>query len=213
MPRRPPGSDPKPRGRPPKALADLQPGSIRSRRSRAGEKQPVTAIIVAPPTPTTEPKKRGRPFMPYSKIGKWGQKKRAYRARLTENAAVLLLPLLTAAAAIDEITEQQQEAEDEAHANAEVEPQPSTLIRQITNRDEANDGPKALSRLDAVERCEDESACLMCLMGEDDEAAAAALPYCTTHTRCCGHAMCYACLDVWLGKGGERWPMGRTARA
>ena len=48
----------------------------------------------------------------------------------------------------------------------------------------------------------------MCLLGEDDEAAAAALPYCPTHLRCCGHVLCFSCLGVWLGKGGERWPTG-----
>lgn len=196
MPCRPPGADPKPRGRPRKAFADLKPSGKRSRRKRDGEKQPVTAIIVMPQTPTKEPKKMGRPLMPFTKLSKKGRLMRCYRARLAEQHVPLALTSLVDAVeearAVEEATLQ---LEPEEEARAERHGWSARQQQLLVNRNEAADGPKSLTMLRAAARVEGEWECgLLC--GEADREV--------RPMRCCGKLVCAPCLSTWLQRHGKQ---------
>ena len=91
MPRRAPGAPPKPRGRPRKPLDLLSPRTKRWRNARDANHCAALAIIETPQA-AKEPKKMGRPLIPWAKLSKESRRKRLFRARPADEHVQLQLP-------------------------------------------------------------------------------------------------------------------------
>ena len=141
----------------------------------------------------------GRPLKLWAKLKKSSRRSRACRARLAEqHVPQLLLPLLTAAATIDEEAARQQEAEDEARADAERRQTAlDKLERQLGERNPAANGPAVLI-LRAAARVEGDEDCGICCSSD----------VLVQSMRCCGNACCAPCLGQWLRRHGKMEPVG-----
>ena len=188
------------RGRPRKAFADLKPCSKRQRRFRDGI-EPAESVLCSPlQTPLREPRKRGRPPLPYDELSDEGRRTRDYRTRRAQPGPAALLLITEAAAELDA----EREAAAAREAARKHEAWAARLLKQMSERNE--DGRAGLLLRDSVQLTCSQGPCAVC--SEDTNTFT---PCCSTETTqwlCAGcvqqNALVYARSPTAKGAAGTQ---------